>query len=141
MPDTAPIRLTSAEIAAEHVAYHRAVGMSPRESAGAIGWTVPHDAQWGMVAALYAREAGNLVDRAGGGWCHKTSKAGALEALRPTARGVFPRVSLAGSAAFDVLSQCVKDRPCMPIRQPLAADSYGYGDAGGVNRSEWRSGF
>jgi hypothetical protein len=133
-------RLESAEIAAEHIAYHRAVGMSPRESAGAIGWTVPHDAAWGMVAALYAREAGNLVDNAGGGWCHKTSEAGALDALRPTARGVFPRVSSAGSAASDALTQCVKDRLPMPDSQPATAVSYGYGDAGGVTRSEWRSG-
>lgn len=138
-----PTRLDSAESAAEHVAWARWCGMSPRECARAIGWTVPHDAPWGMVAALYVREHGNLVDRGARQWCHETAKAGGGN-LRLAARGEFPRVSSAGATASDFDSHRVKDCTLMPVGQGSAAYRGAYSGhtvAGGGTRSKWRSGF
>jgi hypothetical protein len=112
--------------------------MSPRECARAIGWTVPHDAPWGMVAALYVREHGNLVDTGASWWCHETAKAGCAN-IRLAAIGEFPVVSLAGATASDDTSQCVKDRARMPGSQPPTGGFFGYAMAGGGTRSEQRS--
>lgn len=135
-----PARLDSAESAAEHVAWARWCGMSPRECARAIGWTVSDGVSWGLVTALYATEAAKLMDTGGSWWCHETSKAGELATLRPTAIGDLPVVSTAGATAIDALTQCVKHRARAPIRQGheltfMARNGLG----GGGTRSEWRS--
>jgi hypothetical protein len=133
-------RISTAEIAAEQIEYHRSAGMTPRESAQAIGWTVPPGAEWGMVAALYTDESAKLLDRRGKRVCADTTKAGSAN-CRLAAIGLDPVVSLAGAAAFDVFTQHAKDRSRMPISQaPLlewgAIDGHA---ANGSTRSEWRS--
>jgi hypothetical protein len=139
MPAPPIRRLDSAESAAEHIAWARSCGFSPRECARAIGWTVSNGVSWGLVTALYATEAGKILDGAGSWWCHETRKAGVFATLRPPARGVFPRVSLAGDAASDALAQCVKDRALTPIRQDHELTFMARNGLGaGLTRSGWR---
>lgn len=135
-----PSRLEAAEIAAEHAAWARSIGMTAREAAAAIGWTVPPATDWGLIAALYAGEAGKLVDRRAGLVCAETVKAGCGN-IRPAAIRGFRVVSSAGGAASDLICDRVKDRALMPESQePLPAFMAieRYDEAGSI-RSEWRS--
>jgi hypothetical protein len=136
-----PTRLDTAEIAHEHIDWARSAGLSPRETAAAIGWTVPHDVAWGMVAALFAGEAAKVLDSAAKRHKPETAKAGGWN-LRLAARGGVPRVSYAGEAAKDLTHERVKSCAGIPISQPV--DSTGQGFIGlnagrGLTRSIWRS--
>lgn len=137
---TPPTRLGTAESAAEHIQWCRETGLSPRDAAAAIGWMVSPGAHWGMVTALYAAELEKVLDSGGRRWCHKTVKAGSAN-FRPAARGSEPRVSTAGEAAADVVSNYAKHRASLPISQPaspVGMDFYGLNAGRGLSRSEWR---